>query len=192
VRWFKIEVEKDIPENFKLKFTNIMQRYKENNIDKFQNLNLINQKNLKNYSNNFPENMTNQSSSKTTIMSLKNDELIINESQFDNNSCKNFKNNFYLNSFGNKNNLIVNNISNNQIEHNGNNYNIKASNIIVNNNQDYLNSKIAYGRKNSGNSIVDNEENKYQQQGKFTCRFDLQIDNDKEFQVARRLIGSKV
>lgn len=26
---------------------------------------------------------------------------------------------------------------------------------------------------------------------KFTCRFDIQIDNDKEFQVARRLIGAK-
>ena len=26
---------------------------------------------------------------------------------------------------------------------------------------------------------------------KYTCRFDIQIDNDKEFQVARRLIGSK-
>ena len=26
---------------------------------------------------------------------------------------------------------------------------------------------------------------------KFTCRYDIQIENDKEFQVARRLIGSK-
>ena len=26
---------------------------------------------------------------------------------------------------------------------------------------------------------------------KYTCRFDIQIDNDKEFQVARRVIGSK-
>jgi hypothetical protein len=26
---------------------------------------------------------------------------------------------------------------------------------------------------------------------KYTCRFDIQIDNDKEFQVARRLIGAK-
>lgn len=28
--------------------------------------------------------------------------------------------------------------------------------------------------------------------GKFTCRFEIQIENDKDFQVARRLIGSKV
>jgi hypothetical protein len=26
---------------------------------------------------------------------------------------------------------------------------------------------------------------------KFTCRYEIQIDNDKEFQVARRIIGSK-
>ena len=26
---------------------------------------------------------------------------------------------------------------------------------------------------------------------KYTCRFDIQIDNEKEFQVARRLIGAK-
>jgi len=26
---------------------------------------------------------------------------------------------------------------------------------------------------------------------KYTCRFDIQIPNDKEFQVARRLIGAK-
>jgi hypothetical protein len=28
--------------------------------------------------------------------------------------------------------------------------------------------------------------------GKYTCRFEIQIENDKDFQVARRLIGSKV
>jgi len=26
---------------------------------------------------------------------------------------------------------------------------------------------------------------------KFTCRFDIQIENDREFQVARKLIGAK-
>jgi len=27
---------------------------------------------------------------------------------------------------------------------------------------------------------------------KYTCRFEIQIENDKEFQVARKIIGSKV
>jgi hypothetical protein len=26
---------------------------------------------------------------------------------------------------------------------------------------------------------------------KFTCRYEIQIDNDKEFQVARKIIGTK-
>ena len=26
---------------------------------------------------------------------------------------------------------------------------------------------------------------------KFTCRYEIQIENDKEFQVARKIIGSK-
>ena len=30
-----------------------------------------------------------------------------------------------------------------------------------------------------------------QKEGKYTCRFDIQIENDKEFQVAKRIIGSK-
>jgi hypothetical protein len=28
-------------------------------------------------------------------------------------------------------------------------------------------------------------------QNKLTCRYDIQIDNEREFQVARRIIGSK-
>lgn len=28
--------------------------------------------------------------------------------------------------------------------------------------------------------------------GKYTCKFEIQIENDNEFQIARRLIGSKV
>jgi hypothetical protein len=57
---------------------------------------------------------------------------------------------------------------------------------------------------NSGNSNIENSntfnmgyDDKKQQSsnvtssGKYTCRFEIQIENDKEFQVARRLIGAK-
>lgn len=33
---------------------------------------------------------------------------------------------------------------------------------------------------------------KFLQNGKYTCKFEIQIENDNEFQVARRLIGAKV
>ncbi len=42
------------------------------------------------------------------------------------------------------------------------------------------------GRKQSSNS-----ENSVSN-AKYTCRYDIQIENEKEFQVARKLIGAKV
>jgi len=53
-------------------------------------------------------------------------------------------------------------------------------------------------RKTSTPSFDENKVDSYNQSqsyaesgSKYTCRFDIQIENDKEFQVARRLIGSK-
>jgi hypothetical protein len=37
-----------------------------------------------------------------------------------------------------------------------------------------------------------NSGEKFLQNGKYTCKFEIQIENDNEFQVARRLIGAKV
>jgi hypothetical protein len=58
---------------------------------------------------------------------------------------------------------------------------------------------------NSGNSNIENSNtlnigydekkqhsNNVTSSGKYTCRFEMQIENDKDFQVARRLIGAKV
>ncbi len=58
-------------------------------------------------------------------------------------------------------------------------------------------------RKASNTSAVDEKEEKkglvgsnntvqVNNNGKYTCRFEIQVENDKEFQVARRLIGAKV
>ena len=49
--------------------------------------------------------------------------------------------------------------------------------------------------KSSGSGFNIETEDKKQNQmlnGKYTCRYEIQIENDKEFQVARRLIGAKV
>jgi len=45
----------------------------------------------------------------------------------------------------------------------------------------------AEDNKNSYNPNSD----KFLQNGKYTCKFEVQIENDNEFQVARRLIGAK-
>jgi hypothetical protein len=59
------------------------------------------------------------------------------------------------------------------------------------NNNNRKNSQGSYTNQNNFNE--EKEEKKREgQNGKYTCRFEIQIENDKEFQVARRLIGAKV
>ncbi len=71
-------------------------------------------------------------------------------------------------------NLYINNLIPNQHNVINNNYNI---NINMNNNNN----------KHHMNNINNEEKNS----GKFTCKYEILIPNDKEFQIARRLIGSK-
>lgn len=48
-----------------------------------------------------------------------------------------------------------------------------------------------YPYEEDGKSYSTND-NKFLVNGKYTCKFEIQIENDNEFQVARRLIGAKV
>ena len=74
----------------------------------------------------------------------------------------------------NKQNINYNNILNNQ-------------NIIQNNNLNKKIQNVNYTKnKNSKNKTKD-EKN----QNKFTCKFEILIPNDKDFQITRRLIGIK-
>ncbi len=40
-------------------------------------------------------------------------------------------------------------------------------------------------------SLQNNTNANNQKQNKLTCRYDIQIQNERDFQVARRIIGSK-
>ena len=100
--------------------------------------------------------------------------------------------------YGGNHNMNMNNNNSNKSknsnvqQYNGIYGNMMGSGNLGANNQNF-NVSLANGRKNSSNSIVDEDrKNQQQQNGKFTCRFEMQIENDKEFQVARRLIGAKV
>lgn len=66
--------------------------------------------------------------------------------------------------------------------------NFQANNMQMNN-QAQVNPQPCFQKQNS---IEDDKKSNIMQNGKYTCRFEIQIENDKEFQVARRLIGSKV
>lgn len=92
---------------------------------------------------------------------------------------------------------------NNSMNSSGNNFNTSGSsfNNSGNNLMQYKgglsnnNNNTSPQLNNGYNSQPQNkkmEEQSSNQNGKFTCRFEIQIENDKDFQVARRLIGSKV
>lgn len=48
-----------------------------------------------------------------------------------------------------------------------------------------------YGQLNDYFADAGIEHSYCQTQSKFTCRYEIQIDSDKEFQVARKIIGNK-
>lgn len=78
----------------------------------------------------------------------------------------------------NMNNLYFNN-SMYSVPYNNENFN--SSNLQTN----------SYSEDYENQQAFTNKDN-YLQNGKYTCKFDIKIENDNEFQVARRVIGAKV
>ena len=114
--------------------------------------------------------------------SMKNmsmNQRFVNFNQYNNN---NFGNVNMMNGMQGMNMMNMN--MNNQNMFNMNNMN-NTNNVTTNKNNNIMNNMM------NNNKVGKNEDDK-NNGGKYTCRFEIQIDNDKEFQVARRLIGSKV
>jgi len=89
----------------------------------------------------------------------------------------------YYESLSKENNKFSNNKFNNNVGINSNyegnkNYNHNQQNHSTHNHS-----------QNNVSSNTNNDDDP--KSGKYTCRFELLIDNDKDFQVARKLIGSK-
>jgi hypothetical protein len=88
-----------------------------------------------------------------------------------------------------QNNLNNNNLNNNEINQAKIMINqqfmqnqMKNFQAIQNNNNNEQNNTT------ENNNSINNEEKNF---GKYTCKYEILIPNDKEFQIARRLIGSK-
>ncbi len=84
---------------------------------------------------------------------------------------------------------------NNNLQNLQNNPNLSQTNC--NQNLPKLqNNKTPQNNRKSSQSIDEKDDKKLAglqgQNGKYTCRFEILIENDKDFQVARRLIGAKV
>jgi len=70
-----------------------------------------------------------------------------------------------------------------------NNYSYQNSFNNNNNINNSFNNDILYDKDNM--EFDDKRSQDKYFNGKYTCRFEIQIENDKNFQVARRLIGAK-
>ena len=125
------------------------------------------------------------------IIGIQPTPNIINNNVFLNRN--NLSNNINLNALNNINNNLeimntynnYNNYNNINVINNMNNINnINNFNININDNYNYR----MFNRNNAFNNINTNEE---KVSGKYTCKYEILIENDSEFQIARRVIGSK-
>ena len=111
-----------------------------------------------------------------------NNNVFLNRNNLSNNinlnALNNINNNLeIMNTYNNYNNInVINNMSNIN--------NINNFNININDNYNYR----MFNRNNAFKNINTNEE---KVSGKYTCKYEILIENDSEFQIARRVIGSK-
>ena len=185
VRWFNLNEDYQlISDEAQIKYEEISNKnsinLKQNNLNVFFN-------NVNN--NNLMKNINNQE----IINNNSINNININQNQYINQNIMNMNNmNMGMNIMNQNNTMNMQNMYfngmtnqniNGMINQNMNNNNIYNQNFNMNNNNN-LNNNKNYIMNN--NPI--NEEKTY---GKFTCKYEILIQNDKEFQIARRLIGSK-
>ena len=171
VRWFNLNEDSElIPEELRCKYEQISQK---NSVNLKQNILSIS---LNNMNNNMMRNGNNMINNN---MNLNNNYNIQNHY-----IQPNLMNNMNINNM-NINNMNINNM--NMINYNTpmNIQNFYMNNMIPNP-QNIMNN--SYNQNINNYNHQNNEEKNY---GKYTCKFEILIPNDKEFQIARRLIGGK-
>jgi hypothetical protein len=168
VRWYNyLEDESYISEQMKLKMKKFQQAMGE-----------VSGKNEVNISYNNNTNNTNNNNQ--------------NQNSFSNyQNYGNYGNDYYnYNQFSYYNNSNNNNNSKNEYsgqQNYKNNYNRNSYSQNQNQHPNMYNNESQM----EDNKSFQGQGDKYLQNGKYTCKYEIQIDNDNEFQVARRLIGAK-
>ena len=127
----------------------------------------------------------------------KGNNININSQIMNNNQTylQNLFNNLQIaNNINNK--IPINNINNINTINNINNFN---NNIITNNFNSINNSYVNQNNHNNQNSIIinhnsinqNNNFNNNSNIGKYICKYEILIPNEKDFRIAKRIIGSK-
>ena len=182
VRWFNLNEDSElIPEELRCKYEQISQK---NSVNLKQNILSIS---LNNMNNNMMRNGNNMINNN---MNLNNNYNIQNHY-----IQPNLMNNMNINNM-NINNMNINNMNINNM--NMINYNppMNIQNFYMNNMipnpQNIMNNNFNQNINMNNNNYINNHQNNEEKNyGKYTCKYEILIPNDKEFQIARRLIGSK-
>jgi hypothetical protein len=162
--------------NFNINMNNVNNLNLNNNINGFSN---INGNNINGFYNG------------------KGNNININSQIMNNNQIylQNLFNNLQIaNNINNK--IPINNINNINTINNINNFN---NNIITNNFNSINNSYVNQNNHNNQNSIIINHNSINQNNiinnnsniGKYICKYEILIPNEKDFRIAKRIIGSK-
>ena len=172
VRWFNLNEDSElIPEEVRGKYEHISQK---NSINLKQNISSISLNNMNN--NNMIRNGNNM---------IQNNINLNNNYNIQNQYVQpNIMNNMNINNM-NINNMNINNMNMINYITPMNIQNFYMNNMIPNP-QNIMNN--SYNQNINNYNHQNNEEKNY---GKYTCKFEILIPNDKEFQIARRLIGGK-
>lgn len=199
VRWFDINNDWHlIPDEVKVIFENIKNIYVSNNIGNVNTMNNNPMNNFNNMNRNFSQLNYINSMNFAQEQNIFNENMLIDSNNFNNSNNINLNlngyNNNYINNCGIMNNQN-NNFSNiNSINIVNNMNHINNLNININDNYDYnyrLINKNNFHNHNNNINIrnINIPEDKSSQ--KFICKYEILIENDSEFQISRKLIGSK-
>ena len=200
VRWFNLNEDSDlIPEEVRNKYEQIS---KKNEINLNNTLTLL-------LNNNMNNNIMRNGNIIIKNMNLPNGNYNIQNQYIQQNMVNNI-NNMNINNM-NINNMNINNMNMNNMNNMMNNMNINGMNNMINynnsmniqnlymngmiQNQNMINNNYEQNVNINNNNLYMNNINQSnieeKNNGKFTCKYEILIPNDKDFQIARRLIGSK-
>ena len=179
--------------NFNINMNNVNNVNLNNNINGFSNINGNNINGFYN-GNNININSQIMNNNQTNLQNLFNNLQITNNinNKFPINNINQFNTVNNINNYNN--NLITNNFNHINNSYNNNNYN---NNYNINNNINNNNFNNDLNNNNHNNPIIINNNSSIQNNhnnsniGKYICKYEILIPNDKDFKIAKRIIGSK-
>ena len=193
VRWFKLENDEYLlSDELKQKYTLISQQYSNSSSNNISHKKLT----------------INQTPQQQQMQQMMQNQFIPNMQMNMNvipNLSKMSSNNMSMNYYSNPNYMMHMHMQGKNTQ-NGSNPNAMGQNInnyyngtnnqqgnanMMNQSQNNYNNVMNNNNNNNNNQSNNNIYEEKSTYGKFTCKFEILIPNDQEFQVVRRLIGSK-